>query len=303
MALKEDLLAYLIASVGWILAFFYLLYEYLVYGPGFYEHLVRGALLEHVLMALGIPLFMFIGYLFKRESQFKRERENYARELKKAGEMKDLFVDILRHDLLNSIGIIKNVAELLGDNPSLKGAKEVDMIKRNAAKLEEIVKMASTYADLANDRDFDYVRRDINPMVDEAVKDFKSAADEKNIKIEINMKGSHVVKSAPFIEEVFYNIISNAVKYSPRDSKIWVSVDDVGDKVRFVVKDQGPGVEDEHKEKIFERFYRGGKEGIKGTGLGLAIVKRIVDLHKGKVWVEDNPEGGSIFIVEIPKNF
>jgi hypothetical protein len=303
MDLKENLFAYLIASVGWVLAFFYLLYEYFVYGPGFYDHLVRDALLEHVLMALGIPLFTFIGYLFKRESQFKRERENYARELKKAGEMKDLFVDILRHDLLNSIGIIKNVAELLGDNPSLTGVKEVDMIKRNAAKLEEIVKMASTYADLANDRDFDYARRDINPMVDEAVKDFKLAADEKNIKIEINMKGSHVVKSAPFIEEVFYNIISNAVKYSPRDSKIWVSVDDVGDKVRFVVKDQGPGVEDEHKEKIFERFYRGGKEGIKGTGLGLAIVKRIVDLHKGKVWVEDNPEGGSIFIVEIPKNF
>ncbi|MBI5253168.1 MAG: HAMP domain-containing histidine kinase [Euryarchaeota archaeon] len=61
------------------------------------------------------------------------------------------------------------------------------------------------------------------------------------------------------------------------------------------------GGEDEYKQKIFDRFARIEKGGVKGTGLGLAIVKRIVDLHQGRAWVEDNPEGGSVFYVELPK--
>ncbi len=68
------------------------------------------------------------------------------------------------------------------------------------------------------------------------------------------------------------------------------------------VKDNGEGVEDEYKESIFNRFTRVKREGVKGTGLGLAIAKRIVGIHKGSIWVEDNPEGGSIFYFEIPKN-
>jgi len=66
------------------------------------------------------------------------------------------------------------------------------------------------------------------------------------------------------------------------------------------VKDRGNIIPDESKEIIFERFKRIEKRGVKGTGLGLSIVKRIVDIHKGKVWVEDNPEGGNIFLVRIP---
>ncbi len=61
------------------------------------------------------------------------------------------------------------------------------------------------------------------------------------------------------------------------------------------------GIADEHKEKIFRRFQRIKKEGIKGTGLGLAIAKKVTDLHGGKIWMEGNPEGGSIFNVTVPK--
>ncbi len=68
------------------------------------------------------------------------------------------------------------------------------------------------------------------------------------------------------------------------------------------MKDWGYGIKDEDKEKLFTRFQRMDKKGVRGTGLGLAIVKRIVELHEGRVWVEDNLEGGSIFYVEIPKS-
>ncbi|MEE8358746.1 MAG: HAMP domain-containing sensor histidine kinase, partial [Candidatus Hydrothermarchaeales archaeon] len=61
------------------------------------------------------------------------------------------------------------------------------------------------------------------------------------------------------------------------------------------------GIPDEYKEGVFDRFKRVKKEGVKGTGLGLAIVKKVVEAHNGRVWVEDNPGGGSIFYVTLPQ--
>ena len=67
------------------------------------------------------------------------------------------------------------------------------------------------------------------------------------------------------------------------------------------IRDFGKGIPDKDKPLIFTRFTRLKKEGVEGSGLGLAIVKRLVDLHKGRIWVEDNPAGGSIFCVRLPK--
>ena len=67
------------------------------------------------------------------------------------------------------------------------------------------------------------------------------------------------------------------------------------------MKDQGVGVADAHKQRIFNRFERIEKEGVTGSGLGLTITKQIVVLHGGEVWVEDNPSGGSIFFAKVPK--
>ena len=89
--------------------------------------------------------------------------------------------------------------------------------------------------------------------------------------------------------------------YSPAGNKIEVSIIDEKEHCKIYVKDWGYGIKDEDEAKLFTRFLRVNKKGVKGTGLGLAIVKRVVDLHGGKVWIEDNPEGGSVFYLEIPK--
>jgi two-component system phosphate regulon sensor histidine kinase PhoR len=108
--------------------------------------------------------------------------------------------------------------------------------------------------------------------------------------------------ASPLIEEVFVNLLSNAIKYSPEDSKIIVSSSDLGDRCRIQVTDFGPGISNEDKPRIFERFRQADKGSVKGSGLGLAIVKRVVDLHMGEVGVDDNPLGsGSIFWVNLKK--
>ena len=90
--------------------------------------------------------------------------------------------------------------------------------------------------------------------------------------------------------------------YSPEGSTIRIKVSEFGDRVVVSIADEGIGIPDKYKRRIFERFERGCKEGIKGTGLGLAIAKRIVEIHNGRIWVEDNNPKGSIFYVELPKH-
>jgi signal transduction histidine kinase len=91
------------------------------------------------------------------------------------------------------------------------------------------------------------------------------------------------------------------VKYAPKGKRIIIDSIDTGEFWRIRVIDFGEGISDADKPRIFDRFLRIEKKGVKGSGLGLAIAERIVELHKGRIWVEDNPEGGAVFVVEIPK--
>ncbi|MBK7444173.1 MAG: GHKL domain-containing protein [Bacteroidetes bacterium] len=102
---------------------------------------------------------------------------------------------------------------------------------------------------------------------------------------------------------VIYNLIENAIKYSPADAEITVKLGGDEKNVMLTVKDTGIGIPGSEKTRIFERFYRIGTEETrktKGTGLGLFIVKHVVEMHKGSIHVKNNSPRGSIFEVSIP---
>ena len=104
------------------------------------------------------------------------------------------------------------------------------------------------------------------------------------------------------LEHAFYNIINNALKYSFVDSEVKISYTKVGKIHRFVISDQGPGIKPEDREKIFEGMYRteeAKNSGQIGTGLGLYFVKKIIDDHKGKIFVDPDYTGGTAFVVEL----
>lgn len=109
------------------------------------------------------------------------------------------------------------------------------------------------------------------------------------------------------IEQVFINLAGNAVKYSPEDSEVTIRAKRNGDSAIFTVEDQGPGIRQEHLDKLFQKFYRVeksdpevAKRGTKGTGLGLTIAKRIIEMHGGKIWVESELGHGSRFYFTLP---
>ncbi len=101
------------------------------------------------------------------------------------------------------------------------------------------------------------------------------------------------------LEQVLVNLIENAVQYSAPATSVGISGWATADMVHMLVTDQGPGVAPEHRERIFQRFYRVALS-VSGSGLGLAIARTIVNMHGGQISVEDNPRGGAAFHISLP---
>ena len=110
--------------------------------------------------------------------------------------------------------------------------------------------------------------------------------------MEVWWDGSRVI-------QLLENLLSNAIRHAPDGSTVDVAVESAGDGVELTVRDHGPGIDDDHKERVFDRFYRG--EGRRsGSGLGLAIARSIVDAHGGGIRVEDPAGGGARFVAWLP---
>jgi len=229
--------------------------------------------------------------------------ENYVKEIEESNNLKDLFSDIMTHDLINPLTSIIGFADLVREEESIKNIKQnTQKIRQNAYNLYYMLEAASHLTKIGTKEDLDTESRDLSSIVKEAKDIFESYAEEKNIEVVNNIKGEYPAQVNPSILDVFTNLVSNAIKYSPPNSKVNLDISDDNDSWIVRIKDNGKGIPDKYKETIFSRFERLEKKGVKGSGLGLAITKKIVDLHNGCVWVEDNSdEGGSIFYVSLPK--
>ena len=236
----------------------------------------------------------------------KRAEDNlkkYAEKLEHSNELKDLFTDILSHDLLNPAGIVKGYTEILLDlEDQEEKLKSLHAIERNNERLIDMIESAAKFAKLESVEQLEFIDMDIGIIFKKVVEDFRPNLDKKQMVLEFAAGGTYLANVNPVIEEVFSNLLSNAIKYSPEGSRIIVDILDDDDKWKVMVTDFGIGIPDNYKPRLFERFKRLERKGVKGTGLGLAIVKRIVSLHNGSFGVEDNPVGqGSVFWVTLKK--
>jgi|Deesub1362B_J571_1020462.scaffolds.fasta_scaffold02085_3 hypothetical protein len=221
------------------------------------------------------------------------------RELELANNQKRTFLDIMCHDLSNYLSIIGGFTSLLQERETDENKREIlNIIHKNARKIEEVLENARRFARLEKGTALQMEERDLKEILLSVHEVFSQNNEGSRIKLKLP-DGTIIVEVDELIKDVFLNLISNALKYS-RD-EVEVEAEDLGEYVRVTVRDLGPGIPDEHKEAVFERFWRFERSGVKGTGLGLAIAKSIVKLHGGRIWVEDNQPRGSVFIVELPK--
>ncbi|WP_340819969.1 ATP-binding protein [Methanolobus sp. WCC4] len=235
--------------------------------------------------------------------QTEEDLKKYARELEDANHLKVLFTDILTHDLLNPANIIRGFTEQLiitEDDDSRKNL--LDKIHNNNEKLIYMMESASKFIKLESIEDIRFGEEDLLPVMRKVIRNVEPDSHKKDIELNFTPESSYPSLINPLIDEVILNLLSNAIKYSPPGGKISINVTDMGENWKVHVADIGPGISNEDKTLIFERFRQADKGSVKGSGLGLAIVKRIVELHGGEVGVNDNPIGrGSVFWFTVKK--
>ena len=185
--------------------------------------------------------------------------------------------------------------------------KFLKIIAKHSDRLNAIIEDLLSLSRLEEDsekRKLSFEETSIKHALVSAIELSTVKAEEKHIAVELSCDKDIKAKINPaLIEQAALNLIDNAIKYSRNNSKIEVKAEKTKDEVLITVSDEGCGIEKEHLERIFERFYvvdKGRSRKLGGTGLGLSIVKHIAQVHGGYVTIESKPGSGSKFSIHLP---
>ncbi len=220
---------------------------------------------------------------------------------------KDLVANV-SHELRTPLTAIKGYIETLEDELSTEQFKYVDTIKKNTERIINIVDDLLNLMSLEDVSSKLFISEvNLKLLIEQILPTFEQRLKAKGLKFELVFDANvPAIKADSFrLEQVFVNLIDNAIKYSDKGViRIRVSREDE-DTIRITIEDEGIGIAETHQERIFERFYtvdksRSRKSG--GTGLGLSIVKHIILLHDGNIRVESKEGKGTKFIIHLPTN-
>ena len=225
-------------------------------------------------------------------------------------ELKNDFISNVTHELKTPVATVSVALEALKnfhglDNPErTKEYLEIAQSELNRLTLmtEKILK-ASAFEN--GKVDFTKEPVDLKKTVQQILDSMKLLFEKNHAQVSFETTGNNFVAQgeATHITNVIYNLLDNALKYSPTNPEIKISIKNSGDKLILSVQDNGLGISSEYKEKVFEKFFRvptGDIHNIKGYGLGLSYVSSVMKAHDGTVEVESEPGKGSNFIVTFP---
>jgi two-component system sensor histidine kinase/response regulator len=231
--------------------------------------------------------------------------------LKQVAEDKDELLGILAHDLKSHLGGMQMSASVLRNRiaqlSEQKRAQLCENIYHSTGQLLAFVKefLANSAADHGFELRTEIV--DIAGIVSRVAQDYDEAALRKNLKIhcEIPLEPLNVLADHTATTQVFDNLVSNAVKFSPPDREIRLALRIAGDHIECRVRDQGPGFSEEDKARMFRRYGRLSARptgGEPSTGLGLSIVKKLVRAMNGDLTCDSAPDQGATFTVRLPRS-
>ncbi len=234
-------------------------------------------------------------------------------KLKKLDHMKSEFVMTVSHELRTPLTIFKNIisnaiAGVMGKIPP--------KLEHNLKMADEAVnRLSSIISDFLDVSKLDVGKMKLHQEVlcvqtvmNEIGEMARFVTGNKHIHFDVNLPSDdlYIYADIEKITRIINNLIENAAKFVPEGTgEITMRVEEIGgDRIGIFVKDNGPGIPGDDKEKIFDQFVQIEKHvgpGKHGTGLGLSICRELVRLHSGHIWVEDNPAGGAIFKILLPK--
>jgi two-component system sensor histidine kinase GlrK len=239
-------------------------------------------------------------------TELSRDFNAMTERLGELDQMKKDFVSHVSHDLKAPLASIRQIMHLLlQEIPGSLNEQQKNLIQLSYRGAERLAAMVGNLLDVsrmeAGTMEYRMASQDIVPLIKEVIEEFEVQAREKQLEFQIRYdEPSYLVEcDRERIVQVIGNLYENALKFAPSRSEILTHIrEGRGGEILISVADAGPGVPDGQKEQIFEKFQQGKnakKLTSQGVGLGLAICKTIVEAHRGQIWVEDNPSGGSIF--------
>jgi len=215
------------------------------------------------------------------------------------------FVADASHELRTPITALKNFNTLLQGAAAGDPQVQAEFLAESQRQLERLEWITHNLLDLsrldAGLAALDLADHDAQEMVREAAAAFKVQAQEKNVTLAVRESPSPlpVRCDRERIESALFNLLDNALKFTPAGGEVEIGAQQADEGVRLWVQDSGPGIAPADRERIFERFYRGPHADAQGVGLGLAIVRSIVQAHGGCVTVESEPGTGSRFAIHL----
>jgi signal transduction histidine kinase/CheY-like chemotaxis protein len=249
----------------------------------------------------------------EREQLLEREHE-LRQTAEEANRLKDEFLAIMSHELRNPLNVILGYAELLLRSEEIKGSPHLrrmaDAVKRNAVAQSKLIRDLLDLSRLRSGK-LELNRETVSPVVaiDNAIETVRTDADSKNISIEIDAPVEAIfVQADPVrLEQIIWNLLNNAVKFTPDEGRIRVKLRAEPQEVILTVEDNGQGIDESFLPHIFEIF-RQAETGINrsqsGMGIGLAVVQQLVELHGGSVTAHsDGTSAGASFTIRLPRSF
>ncbi|NLP28872.1 MAG: HAMP domain-containing histidine kinase [Clostridia bacterium] len=238
-------------------------------------------------------------------SQLSESFNNMGVQLQDYIQRQKQFVSNVSHELKTPLTAIKGYSEYLkdevGDRQDLQ--KAIYHLNNEATRLGKLVDEVLTLSRMDNSSEsFNFQEIDLSELVKESVEKMQLRAEKYHIKTRSEIQENIYIKGdKEKLLQVFINLLDNAIKFSPPQSIVEVTLKKEDNKALLRIRDYGIGIPKEAASKIFERFYRAeNAEGIVGTGLGLSIAKHIIDGHKGDIELNPLIEGGTEAIIKLP---
>lgn len=261
---------------------------------------MRGTKLSESLMS---ALTGRVGLGLARLYAAQRTAEAFA--IRHSEEVKSAVLDAMAHEIRNPLNSIKLASTTLLSGRVNEAQKQemLAIIDEEATRMDRFIDEAVRFARLeANELSLKKEPQDLARLIRTAIEDMGAAAARRTIRVDVPESLPSAECDQEWILRVLKQLLNNALKYSPEGSPLSVAAGFADSAVIIDVVDRGPGVAEDERERIFEKYYRGraARAGASGTGLGLASAQMIVQAHGGRIWVTEPPGGGAAFHVWLP---
>ncbi len=255
---------------------------------------------------LVLLLFILAGLLVLIFTKIRDNKllESQKKELVKANEDKDQLLSVLSHDLRTPITSIQGVIQLIRSN--LIGEDELNSaLNQIDVKLRKEMNTLTNYLQWAKNQKDGFKPSmsavDLTNIINDVLSDFEKVANNKNITIENHLPETALIYAdKQMVYVILRNLISNALKYTPKSGKVVLRFTHSNDRAIFSIEDDGEGIPKENYDRIFDPFHTSneGTDGEIGTGLGLAICKDFAQIQGASIYFESDSEKGTTFFVD-----